>query len=150
MKSNIRKTDSIVIKEERTTEKKISITEYSALSKPDNVTWNLNGYYLEVSWQHSDQLKSIEGYYISLCAWHQKKCGPPDFVHFNKKAMKGRILGLAPDSTYIMKVNVTSLSFPVKNYCMHFFVFLVLQVIVYNANEHISSIPQVINTANLG
>ncbi len=82
------------------------ITEYSALNKPINVTWKVDGQYLEVSWLHSNLLQSIEGYYVSLCAWYQTTCGPPEFIHFSKEKVNGRILGLAPDSNYILKVRL--------------------------------------------
>lgn len=107
IQSNTSETNYLVVKEYKT--KKIEETvyvtaEHSALNKPASVTWKLNGQYVEVSWKRSNPVKVIEGYYISMCSLHHNYCNPPDFVHFNKEVTKGRILGVAPDSTYIMKV----------------------------------------------
>ena len=72
-------------------------------SKP-TVTWMLDGYHLIVTWEHFAE--PLHGYYVSLCLLitSSLKCIAPDFVHFDKNARSGRIIGLAPESSYELKV----------------------------------------------
>ena len=76
----------------------------NALNKPDSVTWNLEDHNLVVSWKHSDQQELLQGFYISICQINNSKCGAPDFVHFNSEFRTAKIIGLAPESSYKLKV----------------------------------------------
>ena len=87
------------------------------LNKPVNITWKINGQYLYVSWRHSNLIESIKGYYVSLCAWQKKICNSPDFLHYSRETMRARIAGLAPDSTYVLKVNQLNIYMPIGFKC---------------------------------
>lgn len=76
----------------------------SALSKPDPVTWYLEGHHLVVLWQHSDHQDLVQGYYISLCQIKKSRCAAPDFIHFSSEVKTVKIVGLAPESIYKLKV----------------------------------------------
>lgn len=76
----------------------------AALSMPNPVTWNLEGHNLVVSWQHSDQQELLQGFYISLCQVIKSKCAAPDFIHFSSEVRTAKIVGLAPESSYKLKV----------------------------------------------
>jgi len=93
-------------------------TKKRLLQKPVNVTWKVNGQHLDVSWKHSNLIESIKGYYVALCAWQKKICNSPDFVHFGKDTVKAKIAGLAPDSTYILKVHQKIYHMAIGNYSL--------------------------------
>lgn len=75
-----------------------------AISKPNITGWKLNGHYLIVNWNHSDVNKQVHGYYVLLCRVVDSQCTGPDFINFGANIKSGRIIGLAPETTYQVEV----------------------------------------------
>lgn len=57
-----------------------------------------------MTWIHFPTDELVQGYYLSLCQMIWSYCAAPDFVHFGKDVRLGRIVGLAPETRYRLKV----------------------------------------------
>lgn len=77
-----------------------------ALRKPNITSWELDGHYLVVNWEHSDVDNLVHGYYVLLCQLVNSQCTGPDFVNFGRTVRSGRIIGLAPETHYEVEVTL--------------------------------------------
>ncbi len=68
--------------------------------------WKLSHHYLLVRWQYPYVDERTQGFYVSLCLMVKSVCKAPDFVNFDRNLRSGRIVGLAPESEYELKVDV--------------------------------------------
>lgn len=82
-------------------------TAENTIDKPNIISWELDGHYVIVNWQHSDANHSTHGYYVSLCQLVNSECTGPDFVNFGKSVRSGKIVGLAPEALYQVEVRTS-------------------------------------------